>query len=107
MPAEYTPMANIERDDKVIVSLPGFSYTGTQKDGSTLIQAESATYADFVSGLIRVRFSGDAVEAIHSNMIIAMSSPGHERALEFIAEHDEYQAYRNSCKLMVELLFSN
>ncbi len=103
--AEYTPMANMEREAEQVAPISGFSYTGSQEDGSTLIKAEQATYADFVSGLIRLRYSNDAVEAINSNMILALQSPKNVRASEFIAEHEEYQTYRAECKVMVSALF--
>lgn len=103
--AEYTPMVFVESEAEPTVPISGFSYTGSQEDGSTLIKAEQATYADFVSGLIRAKYSSDAVEAINSNIIVALQSPKNVRASEFIAEHEEYQAYRTECKTIVSALF--
>jgi len=99
---DYTPLSSMESNEKLV---SGFSYTGTQPDGTTLIEASKATYANFVSGLIRSRYSSDAVEAINSNMILALQLPQSDRAVEFMLEHGAYQSCREACKAKVRLLF--
>lgn len=78
--------------------VPGFSYTGNMPDGGTLIKASRASYEEFVSGLIRLKFTADAENAINANMILSLSDPGHERAAEFKAEWEVFQQYREECK---------
>lgn len=76
----------------------GFSYTGNMPDGGTLIKALGVSYEEFVSGLIRLKYTPDAENAINANMILSLSDPNHERAAEFKAEWDVFQQYREECK---------
>lgn len=82
----------------------GYAYTGDMADGGTLIEAREATYDEFVSGLIRVRYPASRVEAIQSNRMIAFVNPKHERAAEFISEWDAFQSYREQCKEQAKAL---
>ena len=75
-------------------------------DGGTLIEAKEATYDEFVSGLIRTRYSASRVEAIQSNRMIALVNPEHERAAEFISEWDDFQSYRKQCKEQADALIN-
>lgn len=81
--------------------VPGYEYTGNFGDGGTLIRATEATYDQFVSGLIRSRYSADQVEAILLN--IQSNDPA--RMAEFQQELDTLNAYREECKKVIaELL---
>lgn len=79
----------------------GYSYTGNMPDGGTLIEAKGATYNEFVSGLIRVKYSADEVEAITLNKL----SSNQERRVEFDAEFSALEDYRNLCKEQVRNFF--
>ncbi|MFA5649981.1 MAG: hypothetical protein WC914_02430 [Proteiniphilum sp.] len=72
----------------------GFSYTGNFEDGGTIINATEPTYDQFVSGLIRTRYSADQVEAI----ILNHQSGDIDRADEFQQELDELNSFRQECK---------
>ena len=85
-------------EDGVIVH--GFEYTGNFDDGGTIIKATEATYDQFVSGLIRSRYSADQVEAILLN--IQSNDPA--RMAEFQQELDTINAYRDECKGIVHSL---
>ena len=71
-----------------------YAYSGTERDGGTLIEADSSSYDSFVSGLVRREYSADRVEAITLNKL----SSDNERKAEFDAEFSELEDYRNSCK---------
>lgn len=71
-----------------------YAYSGDMSDGGTLIEAKNASYNEFVSGLIRKKYSSDQVEAITLNKL----SNNKERQAEFDAEFEELEAYRNQCK---------
>lgn len=71
-----------------------YAYTGDQPDGSTMIEAREATYDAFVSGLVRLRYSADRVEAITLNKLGSNA----ERQAEFEAEFAALEEYRNLCK---------
>lgn len=79
----------------------GYSYTGDEADGSTLINAKNVNSENmrgkFISGLIRKRYSQDEVEAIILNC-----SQSDEHAQEMTA----LQAYREECKQKVDDLLN-
>lgn len=75
-----------------------YSYTGTLKDGGTLIEAKAATYDDFVSGLVRLKFNQAKVEAILLNN-------GDEND-EHLAEYNALQLYRRECKEIASKLLA-
>jgi len=95
----YTPEEVIEGEEvSERTPIKGFSYTGELEDGGTLIKATFATYDAFVAGLIRKQYSADEVEALNSNMILAMRESENERAEEFTQRWEEFQSYREDCK---------
>ena len=106
---EYSPEADAcsgEVTEPVSAPVLGYAYTGDMVDGGTLIEAKEATYDEFVSGLIRTRYSASRVEAIQSNRMIALVNPEHERAAEFISEWDDFQSYREQCKEQADALIN-
>lgn len=78
--------------------ITGYSYTGTEQDGGTLINAKEATYDELVSGLIRNKYSANAVEAIILNK--------DDGTTEHATEYADLQAYRLACKTQANLLLS-
>ena len=106
---EYSPESDArsgEVTEPVSAPVLGYAYTGDMVDGGTLIEAKEATYDEFVSGLIRTRYSASRVEAIQSNRMIALVNPEHERAAEFISEWDDFQSYREQCKEQADALIN-
>lgn len=106
---EYSPEPDArssEVTEPVSAPILGYAYTGSMADGGTLIEAREATYDEFVSGLIRTRYSASRVEAIQSNRMIAFVNPEHERASEFISEWDDFQSYREQCKEQANALIN-
>ena len=67
-----------------------YSYEGPEPDGGTIIHAENANYDNFVSGLVRLKYSQNQVEAILLNY-----GDGSE---EHLAEYNALQLYRKECK---------
>lgn len=80
--------------------ISGYEYTGNFPDGGTLIKAAEATYDQFVSGLIRTRYSADKVEAI----LLNIQSDNVDRMTEFQQELDNLNAFRDECKEVVHQL---
>lgn len=101
--SDYVP-ENLPMQEEQVNPVQGYAYSGTMPDGGTLIQAEGANYENFVSGLIRLRYSTDAETAIQANMITALTEPENTRASEFRAEWENFQAYREQCKANAKLL---
>lgn len=79
-----------------------YAYTGTERDGGTLVEAVSASYDSLVSGLVRKEYSADRVEAITLNKLGSNA----ERQAEFAAEFAELEAYRTICKALVREILS-
>lgn len=48
-------------------TVTAYSYEGSEPDGSIKIEANSASYNDFVAGLVRTKYSQNDVEAILCN----------------------------------------
>lgn len=86
--------------------ITGYAYTGSELDGGTLIQAKEANYDNFVSGLIRLRYSADSEAAIQANMIVALNDPENTRVDEFREEWNTFQAYRAQCKEVAKALLA-
>lgn len=98
-PANFIPSSGtMQEGEPDTEPVPGFSYTGNMPDGGTLIKTSESSYEEFVSGLIRLKYTADAENAINANMILSLSDPGHERAAEFHAEWEVFQQYREECK---------
>lgn len=75
-------------DDKTVTA---YSYEGDEPDGSTKIEAKSANYKDFVTGIVRMKYSQNDVEAILCNH-------GDGNA-EHAKEYDDFQAWREQAKV--------
>lgn len=75
-----------------------YAYSGSEKDGGTIIEATSAQYDDFVAGLVRLKFSQNQVEAILCNQ-----GDGDD---EHLAEYNTLQLYRKDCKTIASELLA-
>lgn len=80
------------------VPCTAYSYEGPEQDGGTIINAEKASYDDFVAGLIRLKYSQNQVEAILLNY-----GDGSEAHL---AEYNELQLFRKECKQIASEVLS-
>jgi hypothetical protein len=112
---EDLPVAAAAENETVVLPVPsaesepvvqplGYAYTGTMPDGATLIEARTATYGDFVSGLIRTEYSSDRVEAIMANLMVAGDDTSHPHREEYIAEWEAFQSFRQECKMNATML---
>ena len=88
-----------EQKDENGDTINGYTYTGTEIDGSTLIDATDVTAENmrgkFISGVIRKRYSQEEGEAIILNGT---------QSMEHAAEMDALQDYRDDCKRKVDEL---
>lgn len=97
--AEFVPGGGTQSvNEEPVIPVPGYSYTGDHPDGGTLIEAKEDSYDAFVNGLIRKKYPEATVEAIQSNMIVALTDPENTRSSEFTQEWNTFQAYRTECK---------
>jgi hypothetical protein len=103
-PVEYIPEHGGGMNEQPAEPVAGYSYTGDQPDGGTLIEARSATYGDFVAGLIRKQYTADAAEAIRANLLVALKDKSNANAAQYKAEFDKYQAFRVQCKETAKII---
>ncbi|RKU75652.1 hypothetical protein DW945_22120 [Parabacteroides sp. AM44-16] len=101
---DYVPEDNTN-DSTPADPVTAYAYTGDFPDGGTMIEAEDASYDMFVSGLIRKKYTVDAESAIQSNMIVSLSDPKNDRAIDFENEWNEFQEYRLFCKSQASNFF--
>ena len=92
----YVPV-NLQNGEEA-VPCTAYSYEGPEQDGGTIINAEKASYDDFVAGLIRLKYSQNQVEAILLNY-----GDGSEAHL---AEYNELQLFRKECKQIASEVLS-
>ena len=86
-------MSESDDDSKTVTA---YSYEGTEIDGSTKIEAESASYREFVNGLVRTKYSQSDVEAILCN-----HGDGNK---EHETEYQVFQEWREQAKQMAREL---
>ena len=86
---DYVP-ETITEGREVPEPCTAYAYSGSEKDGGTIIEATSASYDDFVAGLVRLKYSQNKVEAILCNY-----GDGND---EHLAEYNALQLYRRECK---------
>ncbi|MCD8173820.1 MAG: hypothetical protein LUD76_10270 [Alistipes sp.] len=86
-------------------TVKGYSYTGPEPDGATIIAATAPTYAAFVTGMIRLRYTADDELALLANKSLAEENPDAEDSAKKLAEWSEYQAYRAEVKACVRPFF--
>ena len=92
----YHPDATMSESDGDSKTVTAYSYEGTEIDGSTKIEAESASYREFVNGLVRTKYSQSDVEAILCNH--GDGSKEHE------TEYQVFQEWREQAKQMAREL---
>lgn len=90
---DYVPESP-DKEETGLSPVTAYAYSGDQADGSTMIEAQQATYEAFVSGLVRLRYSSDQVEAITLNKL----SGDLARQSEFDEEFAALNRYRLECK---------
>ena len=92
--AQYTVPESEEKKD-------GYSYTGPEADGGTLVEAKAVTgdnrRAKFISGLIATKYPLDAQIAVLANG---------KDTKEHAAELKEFEEFRAECKAAVDELLA-
>lgn len=92
---DYHPETGIIPDsDGGSDTVTAYSYEGSENDGSTKIEATSASYNDFVAGLVRTKYSQNDVEAILCNH--GDGDSDHE------TEYQTFQEWREQAKKLAE-----
>lgn len=80
--------------------IPGYAYTGTETDGGTLISSPDLCRDNLINGLIRIRYSQSAEDAIKTHQINALMES--KTVANANDEWAGFEAYRTACKVIVD-----
>lgn len=63
-----------------------YTYSGTEADGGTLIDAATDTRDDLINGIIRSRFTQTEEDAIKTHQLLRLTDPEHPLAAQYADE---------------------
>ena len=72
----------------------GYQYTGTERDGGTLIPCQSLNRNDLINGIIRSKYSQTEEDAIKTHQIQVLKEDMAEKADEYNEEWNEFNEFR-------------
>lgn len=81
----------------------GYSYTGAEPDGGTLITASSVDRDSLINGIIRSRYTQTEEDAIKTHQIELLKDSNHEKAESYNAEWEAFNNFRRSAIATVDL----
>ncbi|WP_321520028.1 hypothetical protein [uncultured Bacteroides sp.] len=96
---DYIPESHEEETPDPVTA---YAYSGNLEDGGTIIEAKNDTEEEFISGLVKLRYSQESQLAI----ILNKDKVNDDKAEEHAAELQAMQTYRDMCKGIVGLLFA-
>lgn len=96
---DYVPECHDEETPEPVTA---YAYSGDMEDGGTIIEAKNDTEEEFISGLVKLRYSQDSQLAI----ILNKDKANDDKVVEHAAELQAMQTYRDICKGIVGLLFA-
>jgi hypothetical protein len=84
-----------------------FSYTGTLPDGGTLIEVDPGDRLQnaLINGIIRTRYTLSEEDAVKTHQFLLLTNPDHEKAVEYRAEFDSFNEFRENCIATVRSWF--
>ena len=97
---DYVPEV-FESDNKP-APVTAYSYTGTEVDGGTLIEATSPDRDSLINGIIRSRYTQSEEDAIKTHQIELLKDAGIAKAAEYEVEWAEFNAVREMAKATVD-----
>ena len=75
-----------------------YEYTGTERDGGTVVKAIDTTdVGEVANALIRIRYTESNENAIHRHHMLLLADPTIPKADEYTEEWNEYNAYAVQC----------
>ena len=85
----------------------GYSYTGSETDGGTLISATGADRDSLINGIIRSRYSQTEEDAIKTHQIELLKNSAIAKAEEYETEWEAFNIFRTSSISIVDGWLSN
>ena len=79
-----------------------YAYTGTEKDGGTLIEATSPDRDSLINGIIRSRYTQSEEDAIKTHQIELLRDPSIAKADAYNQEWEMFNALREMAKSTVD-----
>lgn len=83
-------------DDTPQEPVTGYSYTGSEPDGGTLIEATSADRDSLINGIIRTRYSQTEEDAIKTHQIELLKGNMVEKTEEYELEWNMFNEFRTN-----------
>ena len=74
----------------------GYSYTGSERDGGTLIEATSDDRESLINGIIRTRYSQTEEDAIKTHQIELLKGNVVEKTEEYETEWNMFNEFRTN-----------
>lgn len=80
----------------------GYQYTGTERDGGTIINCTSATRNEMINGIIRAKYSQSEEDAIKTHQIQVIRGEAGDKADDYDEEWAEFDSYRMNTIALVD-----
>lgn len=93
-------------DDAPQEPVTGYSYTGSEPDGGTLIEATSADRDSLINGIIRTRYSQTEEDAIKTHQIELLKGNVVEKTEKYEAEWNMFNEFRTNAIQTVDTWLS-
>ncbi len=90
-------------DDYQPTPVTGYQYTGSERDGGTLIECKSPTRNELINGIIRSKYSQTEEDAIKTHQIqLLKADVNADKSAEYEAEWEQFNAFRETVKATVD-----
>lgn len=90
-------------DDFEPTPVTGYQYTGSERDGGTLIECQSPTRNELINGIIRSRYSQTEEDAIKTHQIQSLRMDvNDDKSAEYEQEWSEFNAFRAAVIAVVD-----
>lgn len=89
-------------DETLQEPVTGYSYTGTEVDGGTLINATSPDRDSLINGIIRTRYSQTEEDAIKTHQIELLKGNKVEKSEEYEVEWNMFNDFRTNAIQIVD-----
>lgn len=87
---------------KPLSPVTAYAYSGTVKDGGTLIEASSADRDSLINGIIRSRYTQSEEDAIKTHQIELLRNGSIDKAAQYEQEWEEFNSVRGMAKAVVD-----
>jgi hypothetical protein len=90
----YVPETEGIEGESAAEPVTAYAYTGPEEDGGTLIVAKADDRDSIINGIIRSRYSQSQEDSIKTHQLLLMKNPACDKADDYNAEWDAFNAFR-------------